>query len=304
MRRAARPVQARRQATGCPVSAIARPRRGGRHVADAVSVKDPVLAGTGAPSSLTRLQSIRAIASSRSSRTRCMPVQTPAFCQSRRRRQQLMPEPQPISAGSISQGRPELRTDRMPVNAARSPMGGRPPFGRGRGGGTSEAISFQRSSVRRDEPGQTDVKNDVSRRSVRHPESGSSNGRHGTMAQLDPKDSTESMSTSCCKNTDSSSLMINPRPINGGSNSRQSDRPNEASSFRSQHSEASDPGAVHVAAETGDRPRQDRAIFTCTGDVRPEPGQQSSRPETQPIRVGVATKEPFDILDHPAVATV
>jgi hypothetical protein len=31
-----------------------------------------------------------------------------------------MPEPQPISCGSISQGRPERSTNRMPVRAARS----------------------------------------------------------------------------------------------------------------------------------------------------------------------------------------
>ena len=48
-----------------------------------------------------------------------------------------MPLPQPISAGSISHGRPERSTNRMPVSAARLSIGGRPPFGRGRGGGRS-----------------------------------------------------------------------------------------------------------------------------------------------------------------------
>jgi hypothetical protein len=45
------------------------------------------------------------------------------------RRQHVMPLPQPISWGSISQGMPLRRTKRMPVRAARSGTGGRPPFG-------------------------------------------------------------------------------------------------------------------------------------------------------------------------------
>src|SRR3954453_20668965 len=59
----------------------------------------------------------------------------PASCQSLNRRQQVMPEPQPISWGSISQGMPLFSTNRMPVRAARSSTGGRPPFGRGGGDG-------------------------------------------------------------------------------------------------------------------------------------------------------------------------
>ncbi len=43
--------------------------------------------------------------------------------QSRSRRQQVMPDPQPISWGSISQGMPLFRTNRMPVKAWRSLMG-------------------------------------------------------------------------------------------------------------------------------------------------------------------------------------
>lgn len=64
------------------------------------------------------------------------------------RRQQVMPQPQPISFGSISQGRPDLSTNRMPVSAARSETGGRPPFGRGRGGsrGASSAHSVSGTS--------------------------------------------------------------------------------------------------------------------------------------------------------------
>jgi hypothetical protein len=51
-----------------------------------------------------------------------------------------MPLPQPISWGSISQGMPLLRTKRMPVRAARSGTGGRPPFGLRRRFGRSGAI--------------------------------------------------------------------------------------------------------------------------------------------------------------------
>ena len=66
----------------------------------------------------------------------------------RTRRQQLMPEPQPISAGSISHGRPERSTNRMPVSAARSDLRGRPPFGLAVSGGSSGAISAHRPSGR------------------------------------------------------------------------------------------------------------------------------------------------------------
>jgi len=41
--------------------------------------------------------------------------QIPHSCQSRSRRQQVMPEPHPISCGSISQGIPLRRTNTMPV---------------------------------------------------------------------------------------------------------------------------------------------------------------------------------------------
>jgi hypothetical protein len=52
--------------------------------------------------------------------------QTPRRCQYRSRRQQVTPEPQPISWGSISQGIPLRRTKTMPVRQARSSTGGRP----------------------------------------------------------------------------------------------------------------------------------------------------------------------------------
>jgi hypothetical protein len=61
--------------------------------------------------------------------------QTPASCQSRSRRQHVMPQPQPISRGRYSQGQPLLRMKRIPVRHARSETRGRPPFGFGGSGG-------------------------------------------------------------------------------------------------------------------------------------------------------------------------
>ena len=58
--------------------------------------------------------------------TQCSLRHTPAFCQARSRRQQVMPEPHPISCGSISQGIPDCRTNRMPVSTRLSSNGLRP----------------------------------------------------------------------------------------------------------------------------------------------------------------------------------
>jgi hypothetical protein len=57
-----------------------------------------------------------------------------------------MPEPQPISFGSIAQGMPDLSTNRTPASALRSSTGGRPPFGLRRGGGNSGATTAHNSS--------------------------------------------------------------------------------------------------------------------------------------------------------------
>ena len=77
---------------------------------------------------------------------------TPARCQRTRRRQQVLPDPHPISFGSICQGIPLRKTNRMPVNAARSGTRGRPmAFQRRRGGfGKSGSIRLHKaSSIRR-----------------------------------------------------------------------------------------------------------------------------------------------------------
>ena len=60
------------------------------------------------------------------SKTRWIFRQTPAFCQSRRRRQQVIPLPQPFSWGRSSQPMPVRRTYRMPVKTARWSRGLRP----------------------------------------------------------------------------------------------------------------------------------------------------------------------------------
>jgi len=73
--------------------------------------------------------------------------QTPAACQSRKRRQHVMPLPQPISRGRYSQGVPVLRTNRMPVKQARSDTRGRPPLGLGGSGGIWGFIRCHSSSV-------------------------------------------------------------------------------------------------------------------------------------------------------------
>ena len=58
--------------------------------------------------------------------------QTPCFCQADKRRQQLMPLPQPNSCGSSSQGMPVRSTNKMPLSAWRCPIGLRPGYRRRR----------------------------------------------------------------------------------------------------------------------------------------------------------------------------
>ena len=58
--------------------------------------------------------------------TVCSRFQTPARCQRSSRRQQVLPDPHPISLGSICHGNPERSTKTIPVSAARSGTRGRP----------------------------------------------------------------------------------------------------------------------------------------------------------------------------------
>jgi len=66
------------------------------------------------------------------SNTRC---HTPCFCQACRRRQHVMPLPQPISWGRYSQGMPVRSTNKMPVSVRRFATGGRPLLRAGLSGG-------------------------------------------------------------------------------------------------------------------------------------------------------------------------
>ncbi|AJX32153.1 Uncharacterised protein [Burkholderia oklahomensis] len=134
----------------------------------AVGVGDDVVLGTGsraigrvwpsfspAPtariddeSTAAREKSIWSAARSFASSSSCKRSHTPAACQSRGRRQHVTPEPHPISAGRSRQRSPVLRTNRMPVSAARFETGRRPGFfsRRGLGGGSNGSISVHNSS--------------------------------------------------------------------------------------------------------------------------------------------------------------
>lgn len=90
--------------------------------------RPPKIARTEAESTTAREKSIWSARRRWLSKTRWILSQTPAFCQSRRRRQQVIPEPQPISWGRSSHAIPVLRTKRMPFRTARSSRGFRPGY--------------------------------------------------------------------------------------------------------------------------------------------------------------------------------
>ena len=89
-------------------------------------LKPPKTARTLLESTTARDQSIRPAASNRRSSSWWSFSQTPAFCQSRSRRQQVMPLPQPNSGGRSCHAIPLLSTNKMPVKAARSGTRWRP----------------------------------------------------------------------------------------------------------------------------------------------------------------------------------
>ena len=86
----------------------------GAAVADALAT---VLAGKEALSSGQRPKSIALARPSRTSSARCSRSKTAAACQSRKRCQQVMPEPQPSSWGSLVQGMPVRSTKTMTTSA-------------------------------------------------------------------------------------------------------------------------------------------------------------------------------------------
>lgn len=91
-------------------------------------LKPPKTARTLLESTTARDQSIRSAICNRRSNSRWSFSQTPAFCQSRSRRQHVMPLPHPISNGKSRQAIPLLSTNRIPVSTARSDIGLRPGF--------------------------------------------------------------------------------------------------------------------------------------------------------------------------------
>ena len=107
----------------------------------------PPGAGTMPASRLARDQSSCSAPARVSNSFWCSRSQTPAACQSRNRRQQVIPLPQPISCGSISQGMPVCRTNRIPAKAARFEMRGLPPFGFSGSSGSRGSTICQSSSL-------------------------------------------------------------------------------------------------------------------------------------------------------------
>ena len=91
------------------------------------------IARTDELSTIALAKSIWPRSRSSASSASCTRCQTPSCCHCTSRRQHAVPEPQPISLGSIFQGMPERSTKIMPVNIARSSMGLRPAYCRLRG---------------------------------------------------------------------------------------------------------------------------------------------------------------------------
>lgn len=106
----------------------------------------PFGAGTENESIQAWLQSILSASPSLSNNSWWSLCQTPPSFQSRSLRQQVTPEPQPISGGSIAQGMPLRRTKIMPRNASRLETGGRPPLGLGRCSGSKGWMISHNSS--------------------------------------------------------------------------------------------------------------------------------------------------------------
>jgi hypothetical protein len=98
--------------------------------------RPPKTARTEQLSTTAALQSSASAKPSSSSSNFQMAPHTPATCQSRNRRQQVMPLPQPISLGRYSQGEPDFKMKMIPVRHWRSGTRGRPPLGLGAGAGS------------------------------------------------------------------------------------------------------------------------------------------------------------------------
>ena len=110
----------------------------------------PRNARTDALSTTVRARSSWPRRRSSASSTSWIRCHTPALCHATSRRQQTVPDPQPISRGSMFHGMPLRSTNRMPVRTARSGIGLRPAYRRFRGGrtGSTGSIRTHRASSR------------------------------------------------------------------------------------------------------------------------------------------------------------
>jgi hypothetical protein len=88
----------------------------------------PKTARTDDESTTAREKSIWSACRNLFSITWCILSQTPAFCHSCNRRQQVIPQPQPISCGRSSQPIPVFNTNNIPVRASRFDIGFRPGY--------------------------------------------------------------------------------------------------------------------------------------------------------------------------------
>ena len=109
-------------------------------------LRPPKGARTLVRSTATREKSIWSASRSFSRITWAILSHTPAACQSRSRRQQVMPLPKPSSCGRSSHGMPVRSTKTMPLSACSSLRRGRPPLVDGVTTGSNGA-SFLYSSV-------------------------------------------------------------------------------------------------------------------------------------------------------------
>src|SRR6185369_7433591 len=138
-------VAIRRSHSGCERDTVAV----GRHVVFRsrfpairgirTGLRPPKTARTDVESITARDQSIWSASRKYASKTRWISSQTPIACQAASRRQQVIPDPHPISWGKSSHAIPDLSTNRIPVNTARLSSGLRPGFRlrRGLGGGSN-----------------------------------------------------------------------------------------------------------------------------------------------------------------------
>ena len=108
----------------------------------------PRIARSDALSTMARARSKRPRRRNSASRAACSRFHTPARCHLANRRQHVIPEPQPISRGSMRHGMPLRSTNRIPVSTARSGIGVRPAYRRlrGRRFGKSGSIRFHKAS--------------------------------------------------------------------------------------------------------------------------------------------------------------